>query len=831
MVEVKMKRNLLIIISIILCLILNMMFKPTIVKADELNLEETSLKENEDNVNNDEQEDNEIEQELELDEESTNEIESESTTETESNENIERSSKSEKEEGLNEEPTLTPTEEQTETLDTPNEQVENPSEEGLNDVPVVEEPVENTASNEVSLLKEAPTIEPTVESEEPTTSDETKTDEIHGGQVYDITKVKVTISKVDEEGNPLSGAVLQLYKDKVEGDPIVEWTTDGTDYIIELTDGNYIVHEKSAPEGYEVAEDQELPIKVEIQKISAGSDASATPCPHYTGTQMYYVKIKGVKQETYCINQGWNTPDNESIYDGLILNPNDIKEYTKQTVPVNVDPSIKDSNGNYGYGIIYTDGPVDISDPSLTSQQLYDKILDIIYHRLSFGGKIVEKDSNGNDVTYEYTVEEIRFLTEVALKNYTNALLTERQYNVAATDAKIKDMQDAGVTFKTYTDTKGNLKISYIKHNYRDYVYTPDVPLKSDIFKTDYGKGDSFGQMVAGHWNNFTRTDLLHPDATPGQTNHNARDKQADRDTVARYYKLYQLLISSENPHPSDMNLYIYSSKTTPSDPDSPDNKYQNLLGVTGYFEEVEQQKENLEVTNKYSTEKTKATIKKVWDDKNNQDGKRPESITVKLSNGKSVTLNEDNNWEATIENLPKYNKGNLITYTWEEENLPDGYKLNNTEVNGTITTITNSYTPEVRDIKVSKVWYDNDNEYEVRVKEVKVDVIANGEVIKTITLNDDNEWTETLCDLPVYENGKEIKYEVSEFEVENYKVIIEEDKEGFVIYNYYDAKGGETPPPDETPKTGDTIYANVISLVLSSFVFTSSIYIKKRYN
>jgi transcription antitermination factor NusG len=230
--------------------------------------------------------------------------------------------------------------------------------------------------------------------------------------------------------------------------------------------------------------------------------------------------------------------------------------------------------------------------------------------------------------------------------------------------------------------------------------------------------------MVAGHWNNFTRTDLLHPDATPGQTNHNARDKQADRDTVARYYKLYQLLISSENPHPSDMNLYIYSSKTTPSDPDSPDNKYQNLLGVTGYFEEVEQQKENLEVTNKYSTEKTKATIKKVWDDKNNQDGKRPESITVKLSNGESVTLNEKNNWEATIENLPKYDKGNLITYTWveDEKGLPTGYKLTNTEVNGTITTITNSYTPEVRDIKVSKVWYDNDNEYEVRVKEVKVD-------------------------------------------------------------------------------------------------------------
>ena len=668
--------------------------------------------------------------------------------------------------------------------------------------------------------------EPEAKDETPTTSDtETKTEAGQGGQVYDITKVKVTISKVDEEGNPLKGAVLQLYKDKVEGEPLAEWTSDGTDYIIELTDGKYIVHEKSAPDGYDLAADEEFNIKVEIQEISAGSDASATPCAHYTGTQMYYVKIKGIKQETYCINQGWNTPDNESIYDGQILSPNDIKEYTKQTVPVNVDPSVKDSNGKPGYGIIYTDGPVDISDPTLNSKELYDKILDIIYHGQSFSGKIVEKDDNGNDVTYEYSVEEIRFLTEVALKNYTNALLTERQYNVTATNALIEAMTQAGVTFKTY-DENGTTKIAYIKHNYRDYVYTPNVPMGSDIAKVDYGKGDSFGQMVANHWNFNNSQQYLHPDAVPGQTNHNARGNQTDRDTVARYYKLYQLLISSENPHPTGMNLYIYSSKTTPSDPDSPDNKYQNLLGVTGYFEQVEQQKKDVKITNNYSTEKTSATVKKVWDDNNNQDGKRPESITVKLSNGETVTLNEKNNWEATIENLPKYNKNQLIKYTWEEVKLPEGYKLTSVNVEGLITTITNSYTPEVRNIKVNKIWHDDNNQYHVRAKEVTVNILADDEVIKTITLNEDNGWAATLEKLPVYQNGKKIEYKVSEFEVEYYKIIIEENEEGFTINNFYDAKGGEEPP-----KTSDNIYGSIIALIISVTGIGTCIYLRKRYN
>ena len=101
------------------------------------------------------------------------------------------------------------------------------------------------------------------------------------------------------------------------------------------------------------------------------------------------------------------------------------------------------------------------------------------------------------------------------------------------------------------------------------------------------------------------------------------------------------------------------------------------------------------EITLYNTPELTEATVKKVWNDANNQDGKRPESLEVTLSNGTKVTLNEENGWTATVENLPKYKDGKVIEYTWTESKLPEGYELTGTSTDGTITTITNTHIPE----------------------------------------------------------------------------------------------------------------------------------------
>ena len=165
-------------------------------------------------------------------------------------------------------------------------------------------------------------------------------------------------------------------------------------------------------------------------------------------------------------------------------------------------------------------------------------------------------------------------------------------------------------------------------------------------------------------------------------------------------------------------------------------------------------------VTNTHTPEKTEATVKKVWDDANNQDGKRPNEITITLSNGEKAILNETNNWEATIKNLPKYKEGKEIKYTWTEENVPAGYTITDTNITdtkteGQVTTITNTHTAEETEVTVKKVWDDADNQDGIRPNEIVV-TLSDGQ---TVTLNRENDWTETIKNLPKYKEGKEIKY------------------------------------------------------------------------
>lgn len=96
--------------------------------------------------------------------------------------------------------------------------------------------------------------------------------------------------------------------------------------------------------------------------------------------------------------------------------------------------------------------------------------------------------------------------------------------------------------------------------------------------------------------------------------------------------------------------------------------------------------------------ETTSVSVVKVWDDKNNQDGKRPSSVVVTLyadgvSTGKTLTLNADNKFTGTFTDLDKYADGKKIAYTVQEAAV-EGYTctITGNADNGYI--ITNSHTP-----------------------------------------------------------------------------------------------------------------------------------------
>lgn len=227
--------------------------------------------------------------------------------------------------------------------------------------------------------------------------------------------------------------------------------------------------------------------------------------------------------------------------------------------------------------------------------------------------------------------------------------------------------------------------------------------------------------------------------------------------------------------------------------------------------------------------------VSKVWDDDDNRDGLRKDSVTFNLMNGEEVVdtivLNEENEWKHTF-TVPKFDETSEIQYTVEEVAVDD-YEG---ETTGDIEkgyVITNVHEIEVVDIIITKVWNDVDNQDGVRPESVTVHLIAAGEEIKAIILSEENQWTATVYDLPVNENGEPIEYIITEDPVELYETFITGSaQEGFTIENYYSPKGGEDVPEEETnPKTGDNVKTSVYALVVSTNLLVTSLYFKKKFN
>ena len=205
----------------------------------------------------------------------------------------------------------------------------------------------------------------------------------------------------------------------------------------------------------------------------------------------------------------------------------------------------------------------------------------------------------------------------------------------------------------------------------------------------------------------------------------------------------------------------------------------------------VNEAKTSYVITNTHTTETTEATVRKVWNDSNDQDGKRPTSIIVNLladgnATGTTVTLNEDNGWAATVNNLPKKANGTDIVYSWSEGNMPEGYSLTDTAKDGTVTTLTNSYSTEETSVSVRKVWTDSDNQDGIRPESISVQLKADGKASgEPVVLNEANNWTYTWTKLAKNANKTEIQYTVDEVDVPSgYTKTVTKESTGYVITN-----------------------------------------------
>ena len=216
-------------------------------------------------------------------------------------------------------------------------------------------------------------------------------------------------------------------------------------------------------------------------------------------------------------------------------------------------------------------------------------------------------------------------------------------------------------------------------------------------------------------------------------------------------------------------------------------------------------------ITNKYAPKAIDYKVTKVWNDANNQDGKRPESVTVQLFKsvggskpvavaGKKLTLTakdktDANTWVASFTNLPQYEAGKEITYSIDEVDVPAGYEAS---VTGQV--VTNTHNPDTVILSGTKVWDDNNNQSGKRADKVKVQILNGDKVVQEIEVSEATGWKFESKALPKYGNGTEIKYTVKEVAVKEYTSTVTTDKDGkYTVTNEY--------TPEKTSVKGKKIW------------------------
>ncbi|MBR3150595.1 MAG: Cna B-type domain-containing protein [Erysipelotrichaceae bacterium] len=197
------------------------------------------------------------------------------------------------------------------------------------------------------------------------------------------------------------------------------------------------------------------------------------------------------------------------------------------------------------------------------------------------------------------------------------------------------------------------------------------------------------------------------------------------------------------------------------------DNKSDWSFWARGTYTRSTPEENSASITNKLET--VDVTVTKSWDDADNQDGIRPDDLTLTLNVPDGVTAPDPeitkngNSWTYKWSDLPKIDE----TYTVTEETVPTGYTCETKTVNAG-GTITNKHTPETIELKIVKVWDDEDNKDGKRPGTLKV-TLSNGD---EVTLSENNQWTATVT-VPKYNNGQEITYTWTEGDMpEGYELL-----------------------------------------------------------
>ena len=137
----------------------------------------------------------------------------------------------------------------------------------------------------------------------------------------------------------------------------------------------------------------------------------------------------------------------------------------------------------------------------------------------------------------------------------------------------------------------------------------------------------------------------------------------------------------TEIPEPAvtkNGNTWTYTWTGLPKYSDGEEIKYtiSEDSVPAGYQAEPTSVEDGGTITNTHTPGTTEIKVKKVWDDANDKDKKRPASITINLlADGKEIqekAVTESDGWEVTFTELPVRKEGKKIVYTVTEDPIEE---------------------------------------------------------------------------------------------------------------------------------------------------------------
>ena len=170
-------------------------------------------------------------------------------------------------------------------------------------------------------------------------------------------------------------------------------------------------------------------------------------------------------------------------------------------------------------------------------------------------------------------------------------------------------------------------------------------------------------------------------------------------------------------------------------------------------------------------------------------------AASIRLSHGESVTLS----------GIPLGTRYTVTERTAQDMRVSSTGSEGAIKGTGHMAAFVNTMTQAYTDLIVRKAWNDANDAQKLRPQSVTVDVTRNGQTITTLTLNAANRWTQTLTQLPMFDdNGEAYDYDVVENDVpEGYTASVVTRGTTFTVINTHRIDDGFVPVDPENRRRG----------------------------